>query len=729
MSDKSEGGRGRVGSSANQLPIYNYQRELVAAVESSQCVVVTGETGCGKTTQLPQYLHRAGLTKNGAIAVTQPRRVAAISVARRVSEEAGVQLGREVGYQVRFDDCSSSITTIKYMTDGCLLRELLDDPELSRYSIVVLDEAHERSLATDILFGLVKNLLEQSKSETKSRKQSLKVVIMSATLNAKQFSTFFNSCPIFEIPGRTFPVSLQYCCSDDTFDPQKLTYIGQMARVVMEVHLDCPEGDILAFLTGQGEIETMCNRLFKMAEEVDYDHDVSCKDICGMKILPLYGAMSSDQQQAVFAGPELGIRRIIVATNIATTSVTVDGVVYVVDCGYVKQLAFNPRTGLDTLAIVPIAKSEATQRAGRAGRTCPGKCFRLYSKKFHDGLEEATVPEIQRTSLTSVVLSLKCMGIVNVVQFDYLDPPEEKMILEALRQLFYFRAIDADGRVTELGRQLVQFPLLPSLARALLQSKQLACQEAVLPVIAMLSVESVFIRPNSTKEAERALQMHNHLAQLAGGNSDFSTLFTIYTLATNSDNARQWCREHYIHWRAINTAQSVHQQLQAILDKQPEQAEEERDKVLSTPLGQRLRQALCYGLFGSVARLAQGQRSFRTMDGHSTICYIHPGSALFGKEQVLDWVIFYELVDTAKTYMRTVCPIRYAWVKDLLPQLHDIDVYRLSDCERKEEATEVVSEEDLPPATKKVCTSPKATLKERALSARERFMLRKNFRK
>ena len=719
------------GSTTSQLPIYSYQRDLVEAVQSSQCVVVTGETGCGKTTQLPQYLHKAGLTKDGyAIAVTQPRRVAAISVARRVSEEAGVQLGGEVGYQVRFDDCSSRLTAIKYMTDGCLLRELLDDPELSRYSVVVLDEAHERSLATDILFGLVKKLLGKPRAEMKSRKHAPKVVIMSATLNSEQFSAFFDSCPIFEIPGRTFPVSLQYCCPDETFDPQKLTYMGQMARVVMETHLECPEGDILAFLTGQGEIESMCNRLFKMAEEIDYEHDVGCKEVCGLKILPLYGAMSTEHQQAVFSGPERGVRRVIVATNLATTSLTVDGVVYVVDCGYVKQLTYNPRTGLDALTIVPIAKSEGTQRAGRAGRTRPGKCFRLYSAKFHDSLEEATVPEIQRTSLTSVVLSLKCMGIVNVVEFQYLDPPEEKMVLEALRQLFYFRAIDADGRVTDLGRQVVQFPLQPSLARVVLRSKQLACQEAVLPIIAMLSVESVFIRPSSTKEAERALQMHTHLAQMGGGNSDFSTLFTIYQLACSSDSMRRWCRDHYIHWRAINTAQSIHQQLQSLLDKQPDVVDEEgRGKVLATPLAQRLRQALCYGLFGCVSRLSPGQRCFRTMDGHSTMCYIHPGSALFGREEKLDWIIFFELVETAKTYMRTVCPIRYSWVKDLLPQLHDIDVYRLSDCEPKEEVTEVVGKEELPPATKKVRNSPTATLKERAVSARERFLARKNIRK
>ena len=727
---------GETAELGSRLPIYRYRDELVEAVRSSQCVVVTGETGCGKTTQLPQYLHRAGLTKDGdAIAVTQPRRVAAISVARRVSEEAGVQLGREVGYQVRFDDCSSHETAIRYMTDGCLLRELLDDRELSRYSVVVLDEAHERSLATDVLFGLVKKLLGQPLSETKKRKAALKVVIMSATLNEEQFSSFFDSCPIFEIPGRTFPVSLHYCCSDENFDPEKLTYVGQMARVVMEVHLDHPEGDILAFLTGQGEIENMCNRLFKMAEEIDYDHDISCPDICGVKILPLYGAMSSEQQQAVFSGREHGIRRVIVATNIATTSLTVDGVVYVVDCGYVKELAYNPQTGLDTLSVVPVAKSEATQRAGRAGRTRPGKCFRLYSEKFYESLAEATVPEIKRTSLTSVVLSLKCMGILNVVEFQYLDPPDEKMVLEALRQLYYFRAIDADGRVTGLGRQLVQFPLLPSLARVVLRSRELACQEVVLPIVAMLSVESVFVRPGSTQEAENALQVHNKLAQMAGGSSDFSTLFTVYQLASTSGNVRRWCREHYIHWRAINTAQSIHQQLQSLLDRQTreereEEEEEEEDKVLSSPLSQRIRRALCHGLFGCVARLAPAQRSFRTMDGHGTMCYIHPGSALFGQEEKLDWVVFHELVDTAKTYMRTVCPVRYAWVKDLLPQLHDIDVYRLSNCARpKVVAVETGTEEELQPAAKKLCTSPRATLKERASSARERFLARKNFRK
>lgn len=720
-------------SASKKLPIQGYRQKLIEAVQNSHCAVITGETGCGKTTQFPQFLYKAGFSQGGMIGVTQPRRVAAISVAHRVSHEMGTRLGEEVGYQVRFDDCSSAATKIKYMTDGCLLREFLDDQELSRYGVVVLDEAHERSLATDILFGLVKKLLERPVSEMKSRKSPLKVVIMSATLDAEKFSSFFASCPVFTVPGRTYPVSHHYCSTDDNFDPEKLTYLSQVTRVVMDIHLDQPEGDILVFLTGQAEIEGTCNRLFKVAETIDYEHDVQCKGIRGMLILPLYGALATEQQQRVFAPVDKGIRRVIVATNIAATSLTIDGIVYVIDSGYVKQLAYNPRTGLDSLEIVPIAKSEAIQRTGRAGRTAPGKCFRLYSKKFYEQMDETTVPEIQRTSLTSVILSLKCMGIANVLEFQYLDPPEERMILEALRQLYYFQALDQDGHVTALGRQLVEFPLQPSLARVLIRSKQLGCEEAVIPIIAMLCVENVFIRPATKEEAARALDVHKELAEAGGGTNDFATLLAIYKLATDHRNMKRWCRENFVHWRAIKTAQSICAQLESILMKQTVEME---TGVSGSPVSQRVRQALCFGLFGNVARIALGRRSFRTMDGHSTISYIHPSSVLFGSEESLDWVVYHELVDTAKTYMRTVCPIRYAWVKALLPQLHEVDVYRLSECERKR----LRSEND--PENNAVLPSPKRTgvsqglqeggrregLQERAVSARERYLARKALR-
>ena len=717
------------GSASKKLPIQDYHQELIEAVRNSQSIVITGETGCGKTTQFPQFLYKAGFSQEGIIGVTQPRRVAAISVALRVSHEMGTRLGEEVGYQVRFDDCSSAATKIKYMTDGCLLREFLDDQELSRYGVIVLDEAHERSLATDILFGLVKKLLERPVSEMKRRKSPLKVVIMSATLDAEKFSTFFASCPVFTIPGRTYPVSYHYCNTDDNFDPEKLTYLSQVTRVVMDIHLDQSEGDILVFLTGQAEIESICNRLFKVAETIDYEHDIRCKGIRGMLILPLYGALATEQQQRVFAPVDKGIRRVVVATNIAATSLTIDGIVYVIDSGYVKQLAYNPRTGLDSLEIVPIAKSEAIQRTGRAGRTAPGKCFRLYSKKFYEQMDETTVPEIQRTSLTSVILSLKCMGIANVLEFQYLDPPEERMILEALRQLYYFQALNHDGHVTALGRQLVEFPLQPSLARVLIRSKQLGCEEAVIPIIAMLSVENVFIRPSSKEEAARALEVHKELAEAGGGTNDFATLLAIYKLATDHRNMKRWCRENFVHWRAIKTAQSICAQLESILVRQTIEVETDR----SSSVSQRVRQALCFGLFGNVARIALGRRSFRTMDGHSTISYIHPSSVLFGCEESLDWVLYHELVDTAKTYMRTVCPIRYAWVKALLPQLHEVDVYRLSECERKRPRSE--NDPELLPSSKRAEVSQvlheeggREGLQERAVSARERYLARKALR-
>ena len=711
------------------LPIAEYRGRLLESVTLSQCIVITGETGCGKTTQLPQYLYEGGFGKDGVIAVSQPRRVAAISVAHRVAFEMRAKLGEEVGYQVRFDDCSNSSTKIKYMTDGCLLKGFLEDQELSKYSVVVLDEAHERSLATDILFGLTKTLVDKPFSHFKNRRSPLKIVIMSATLDITKFSMFFNSCPIFKIPGRVHPVSITYNCSDEGFDYKRLTYLSQLTRVIMDIHLDQPQGDILVFLTGQSEIENACNRLFKGAENIDYENDVSSSEVQGMLILPLYGALSSEQQQKVFDPVQKGVRRVIIATNIAATSLTIDGVVYVVDSGFVKQLTFNPCTGLDNLEIVPIAQSEAVQRTGRAGRTAPGKCYRLYSKRFYDQMDETTIPEIQRTSLTGVVLNLKCTGIDNVLDFQYLDPPEEKMVLEALRQLFYFQAINDQGTVTPLGRQLVEFPLQPSLGRVVIRSRQLDCHDAVIPIVAMLSIENVFVHPSTKQESEASMTAHKAIAQEGGGTSDFSTLLATYKLATTaSGSLRKWCRENFVHWRSIRTAQNIHQQLESILLRQKMKL----DTIdISAPLSQRVRQSLCYGLFCNVARVSPSQRNFRTMDGRSTVAYIHPSSVLFSCEKSLDWVLYMELVDTAKTYMRTLCPIKYSWIQELLPKLHEVDVYKLSSCMRRSKeggergVGEDEKEEEVPSAKRARREEERVQLKDRAAAAKGRYLARK----
>lgn len=710
-------------SDLTNLPIHEYEEELMKAVNDSDCTVITGETGCGKTTQFPQFLHRAGFTKHGVVGISQPRRVAAISVAKYVAKELDTPLGGKVGYQVRFDDCTSRDTVIKYATDGCLLRELLEDRNLRKYSVLVLDEAHERSLATDILFGLVKELLRS--------KQKLKVVIMSATLNTDKFSSFFNNCPVFEIPGRVYPVQINYLFTDERFDDTRLAYLQHVVTQVMDIHFEQAEGDILVFLTGQWEIENVCDRLFKAAEVIDYEHDIVCKAVQGLMILPLYGAMATDQQQKVFTSVETGIRRVIVATNIAATSITINGIVYVVDCGYIKQTTYNARTGLDCLEVVPISQSEAKQRAGRAGRTQPGQCIRLYSKKFYDRMLENAVPEIQRASLTNVMLSLKCMGIKNVLHFDYVDPPSEKMILEALKQLYHYQAIDVDGRVTALGRQLVQYPLQPSLARALVRSRQLGCSETLLPIIAMLSVENTLIKPTSKKLVEEADQAHKRLKDIGGGNSDFATLLTTYKLCHDSEKPQQWCKNNFVHWRSMKMAKSILEQVKAILDGQQVSV----DSLVASSdasLGELVRQSLCYGLYIHVARKASSGHSFRTMDGHATTVYLHPSSVLFGKDNHLDWVLFHELLDTGKTYMHCICPIKYSWVQDLLSLMHEVDVYRLTECEQAVRSTSSISDigEDVPVAKRPRKTSVEvmATVQEKEdkfTAARQRYLSRK----
>ena len=711
-------------SDHKNLPIHEYEDELIKAVNDSDCTVITGETGCGKTTQFPQFLHKTGYTKTGVVAISQPRRVAAITVAKYVAKELDTSLGGKVGYQVRFDDCTSRDTVIKYVTDGCLLRELLEDRNLCKYSVLVLDEAHERSLATDILFGLVKELLRGD--------HKLKVVVMSATLNTEKFSAFFNNCPVFKIPGRVYPVQINYFFTNERFDDTRLSYMQHVVAQVMDIHFEQAEGDILVFLTGQWEIENVCDRLFKAAEVIDYEHDIVCKGVHGLMILPLYGAMATDQQQKVFASVEEGVRRVIVATNIAATSITINGVVYVVDCGYIKQTTYNHRTGLDCLEVVPISQSEAKQRAGRAGRTQPGKCIRLYSKKFYDAMLDSAVPEIQRASLTNVMLSLKCMGIKNVLHFDYLDPPSERMILEALKQLYYYQAIDVDGRVTSLGRQLVQYPLQPSLARAVIRSRQLGCSETLLPIISMLSVENTLIKPSSKKLVEEADQAHKRLKEFGGGNSDFATLLTTYKLCHESPKPHEWCKNNFVHWRGMKMAQSILEQVKAILDSQQITI----DSAVATSnasLGELVRQSLCYGLYNHVARKGSSGHSFRTMDGHSTTVYLHPSSVLFGKDSHLDWVLFHELLDTGKTYMHCICPIKYSWVQDLLSLIHEVDVYKLTECKQDIRSTSSLSDigEDVGPVAKrprKASVEFMVTAQEKEdklTAARQRYLNRK----
>ncbi|GCC32921.1 hypothetical protein chiPu_0011385 [Chiloscyllium punctatum] len=640
-----------------------------------------------------------GFGQHGIIGVTQPRRVAAISVALRVAEEMACPPGSRVGYQVRFDDCTSEETAIKYMTDGCLLREILQDPCLSRYSVIILDEAHERSLSTDILFGLLRCQSAWA-PVLREREVPLKIIVMSATLEVEKLTQFLGGCPVCHVSGRMYPVEEIFCNLIGPKDKEGSGLVKEVANITVDIHMNEPEGDILVFLTGQSEIERACDLLFRKGESINYRYDVKDRSIEGLLILPLYGSMSTDQQRKVFLPAPPHIRKCVVATNIAATSLTIDGIRYVVDCGFVKQLNHNPRVGLDILEVVPISKSEAVQRAGRAGRTSAGKCYRIYSKLFWETcMPDHMVPEIQRTSLSFVILTLKCLGVNNVVGFPYLDSPEERHILEALKNLYQNDAIDRTGCVTKLGQLMVEFPLRPSLTRALIKAAAIGCEYLLLPVAAMLSVESVFVRPGKPEKQQEAELRYRELALEAGGSNDFVTLLNVFEKCRGSDSPASWCREHWIHWRAMKTAFNVETQLREILDK----LKQKKDFPSETFNGSRselLRRCLCAGYFCNVARRSVG-KTFHTMDGHGSVVHIHPSSILFDQESQLDWIIFHDVMATSKIYVRTLCPVRYEWVKDLLPKLHEVDVYQLSSMAKDEMAVSTAQPREALNKTKK----------------------------
>uniref|UniRef100_A0A672KWH7 RNA helicase n=1 Tax=Sinocyclocheilus grahami TaxID=75366 RepID=A0A672KWH7_SINGR len=412
------------------LPIFPYREDLLAAIRDHQILVIEGETGSGKTTQIPQYLLEDGYTNGGMkIGCTQPRRVAAMSVAARVAQEMSVKLGNEVGYSIRFEDCTSERTILKYMTDGMLLREFLTEPDLASYSVIIIDEAHERTLHTDILFGLIKDIARF--------RPDLKVLVASATLDTERFSCFFDEAPVFRIPGRRFPVDIYYTKAPEA------DYLEACVVSVLQIHVTQPAGDVLVFLTGQEEIEACCELLQERCRRLG-------SKISELIVLPIYANLPSDMQAKIFNPTPPGARKVVVATNIAETSLTIDGIIYVIDPGFCKQKSYNARTGMESLIVTPCSRASANQRAGRAGRVAAGKCFRLYTAwAFKHEMEETSIPEIQRTNLGNVVLLLKSLGINDLIHFDFMDPPPHETLVLALEQLYALGALNHLGELTK----------------------------------------------------------------------------------------------------------------------------------------------------------------------------------------------------------------------------------------------------------------------------------------
>eukprot|EP00898_Chlorokybus_atmophyticus_P006194 jgi/Chlat1/6576/Chrsp45S05942 len=698
------------------LPIDAFEQDIVAAIRDNPVTVIIGETGSGKTTQISQFLLRNGFAdgaKGGRIAVTQPRRVAAVTVARRVAWELGSDVGDVVGYAVRFEERTSSRTKIKYLTDGCLLRECLRDPDLLSYSVIVLDEAHERSLNTDILFGLLKPLLKL--------RPSLRLVITSATLECDKFARFFGDCPVLRVPGRLYEVEIVYA------EERPVSYVEAAVQTIVDIHVGSPEGDILCFLTGQEEIEKACHSI---TDRIANMEERACGDIMAR----------------VFAPPPEHCRRAIIATNIAETSLTVDGVVYVVDPGMVKLKDHDPRRGMDRLSITSISR-----------------CYRLYPQDVYDHeLPAATVPEIQRTTLEGVVLYLKTLGISDVLSFEFLDAPEASALEEALKHLYALDAIDEDGNVTHVGEKMAELPLEPPLARAMIEACTLDCVEDAITIAAMLSTESVFMGSQGRRGGdrrgggERGANNDNFRQQqdrrdpelpTGSGLGDHIQLLQVYHAWERAGFDNEWCRRMRLQTRSMRFAVNVRRQLEQVVGTYKDKDERDRERDERDERGERgrgrkrdregrvggnnkdvrysaVRRALCVGFASRLAHRLPRHNGYKTVSDSPVLVQVHPSSAELAADEdglMPEWVLYQELV----------CVVEGKWVEPLLRKMHGVDVDRLSGgaSRRKRAVAASLTEPPLADGSTRVASSqpPAAQAKsaDRAAAARERFLQRR----
>ncbi|KAJ1749407.1 Pre-mRNA-splicing factor ATP-dependent RNA helicase PRP16 [Coemansia sp. RSA 1821] len=619
------------------LPAFACRDDLLSIISDNQVTVVVGETGSGKTTQLAQYLHEAGYTRYGMIGCTQPRRVAAMSVAKRVAEEMDVKLGEQVGYAIRFEDCTSKETKLKYMTDGVLLRETLTRRDLAQYSVIIMDEAHERTLNTDVLLGLLKQIV--------ATRLDIKLIVTSATMNAQRFADFFGNAPIFTIPGRTFPVDIMFSkspCED---------YVDSAVRQTLTIHLSHPEGDILVFMTGQEDVEVCCEAIRERLAAVD-----GAKPLA---VLPIYSQLPADLQARIFE--RSATRKVVVATNIAETSLTVDGVKYVVDTGYYKLKVYNPRIGMDSLQITPISQANANQRSGRAGRTGPGVAFRLYTERaYKHEMYVSPIPEIQRTNLAYVVMLLKSIGVENLLDFDFLDPPPQDTIKTSMYQLWTLGSLDNMGQITPLGRKMVELPLDPAPAKMLVTAYTLGCTAEVVTIVSMLAVPSVFYRPKERLEESDAAREKFFVPE-----SDHLTLLNVYNQWRSNGYRDSWCVRHFIHSKSMRKAREVREQLVDIMQNTL--------KVEIKSAGANwdiIRQCVCSAYFHQAARSKSLGEYTNLRTGMP--CHLHPTSALYGMGFTPDYIVYHELVYTSKEYMQCVTAVDPHWLAEMGPMFFSV---------------------------------------------------------
>ncbi|MCD2410103.1 ATP-dependent RNA helicase, partial [Borreliella burgdorferi] len=613
-----------------KLPIYKYKDELIKVLKNHNVLIVESPTGSGKTTQLPRIIYEAGFAKLGKIGVTQPRRIATVSIAEYIAKHIGVNVGEEVGYKIRFEEITSPKTKIKLMTDGVLLQELKKDTLLYEYDVIIIDEAHERSLNIDFILGLIKDI---------SRKRDdFKIIVSSATINTKIFSKYFNNAPVVSIETITYPVQIIY-------NPPLLNtskgMILKIKEIVLNVIKEKKAGDILIFLSGEKEIKETIKELQELNSKKN------------LIIFPLYGRMPKEAQEQIFMTTPKNKRKIIVSTNIAETSITIENIKIVIDSGKVKTNKFQTKTHTYSLQEVPISKSSATQRAGRAGRLSKGTCYRLYKREDYQLREDYQKEEIYRTDLSEVVLRMADIGIRDFTHFDFISKPSTHSIQTASKILKSLDAINNKNELTEIGKYMILFPLIPAHSRALVEA-MINYPQAIYQTtigLSFLSTSGIFLLPqNEEMEARQAhLKYKNPMGDLIG----FVNIFEDFKKALNKE---AFTKENYLDLQGLEEIANVQMQLENIISK------------LNIPIIQK-------GVFdneGYLKSIMRGMRDYicfktskkkyKTIKAQNVI--IHPGSLI--STDSVKYFVAGEIIETTKMYARSIGVLKKEWIDDII---------------------------------------------------------------
>ncbi len=616
----------------HKLPVYAQKERILTALKENQVIVVESPTGSGKTTQLPLILHEAGYSKQGVIGITQPRRIATLSVSDFIARQTKTSVPGLVGYKMRFEDKTNQSTRIKIMTDGILLQEIKGDYTLSRYSVIIVDEAHERSLNIDFILGLLKRVLELRKD--------FKVVISSATINAEVFSAYFNDCPVVRIDTRMYPVSMIYDPPDKDSGDQALA--DKVRDIVDRIMAEKRKGDILVFLSGEKQIKDCVQAL----SILPYRRR--------LWLLPLYARLSKEEQELVFVPTPRGQTKIVIATNIAETSVTIDGVTSVLDSGLAKLNYYNPRTYTSSLVEGPVSKASCNQRRGRAGRTRPGTCYRLYSKENFEGRPLYTTEEIYRTDLSEVVLRMAEIGITEFESFDFISPPGKEGIVSAVETLYLLEALDPDRSLSRVGRMMAIFPLIPRHSRIIVEAilRYPEVLEEVLIAASFLTGNSPFLLPQGEELAAR--RAHHSFQDPSGDFVSYLKIFRAYERAERKDD---FCKKHYLDERIMGEIVNVKEQLALIVGDMgvPVTSGGSMSDYLS---------AIAKGLIQFVC-VRTGRGVYRSLTAERIM--IHPGSVMF--RETPRYIVAGEIVRTTRMYARSVSPLEKNRLAGISPAL------------------------------------------------------------